>query len=894
MKKRILCTILTLLMLVTLSLALPTPAKADATLITAFTMTTSSNFRTPVAGEAIFFPSNLISISSTTPAGLASKLRIRCEWKDCTNNKTYDEVYIKDGVFCPGEWQMTVDVSVTDSNNYKVDYNNDYFNTHKDIVLGGKEFRMTGRSSYGVRYRTSFIVDGTGVAPVFLNDTCTAKGNVGDSYSAQLVATGDDPITYTKSSGTLPPGITLSSSGLLSGTFTAAGTYTFTVKASNDHGYAQQTWTFTVKNVTRIKNFTLAVTSNFTTPSVGEAISFPSDKIYISSTTPSGNISALKISCEWKDVTNGHTYDPIYAPTGTFTDGKWELTIAVSRVSDDYVLELDSWEPFTLGGKTFQMTGRSSSGARFRTSFDVGNPVEPIASAAVTITPPSIGAHPDYSPGLPANAPYYMGDYCDDMHVNDVLWFGGGETAANFVFREGNAYTVRIYLTPKDGYRFTTAATATLNGIAPDSCELYNDQLRIQYTFPVLTAEPEPIASAAVTITPPLIGAHPDYSPGLPANAPYYMGDYCDDMHVNDVLWFGGGETAAHFVFKAGNAYTVRIYLTPKDGYRFTTATTATLNGIAPDSCELYNDQLRIQYTFPALSNEFNGTVEFDPSDVQFRGTTPYVVYNGAYMTPRVIVKDAGGNVIDASKYDVAYLENKNAGTGYAVVTFKTQYSGTARGWFKIYLPPTSYTKVENVQDGIRVEWNAVPGAAGYVVYRRAWSTTTNGWTDFARWDNTTETHYLDGYDATHKTYAGTRYQYGVKAYFAQRVDPVSGATIGGNVGDNYNLGVVGPLKTTVRITTRVLNSVKGGSKRLTISWTPSKNFTGYEVQIATNSAFTKNVKTVKITEPLTSETTIKSLKASTRYYVRVRSYHEFEGFTYYGEWSNVLNAKTK
>ncbi|MBR2643678.1 MAG: fibronectin type III domain-containing protein, partial [Clostridia bacterium] len=167
----------------------------------------------------------------------------------------------------------------------------------------------------------------------------------------------------------------------------------------------------------------------------------------------------------------------------------------------------------------------------------------------------------------------------------------------------------------------------------------------------------------------------------------------------------------------------------------------------------------------------------------------------------------------------------------------------------------------------------------------------------FARWNNTTDTTYIDGVDAAHKVYAGTRYQYGVKAYFARRLDPIANVEIGGNVNEpsgNFNLGMVGPLKTTVRITTRTLNTVTGGSKQLTVKWAGSSIFTGYEVQVATDAAFTKNVKTVKIANAKTYQTNVTGLKAKTTYYVRVRSYHEFEGMTYYGGWSNVKSAKTK
>ncbi len=302
-----------------------------------------------------------------------------------------------------------------------------------------------------------------------------------------------------------------------------------------------------------------------------------------------------------------------------------------------------------------------------------------------------------------------------------------------------------------------------------------------------------------------------------------------------------------------------------------------------------YSGDLATLHVSVVIQYDINGTIEWNEGAVQYKGSTPYVIADGYTKKPGFTVKDDEGNVIDSRNYSYEFKENKNAGTAYLFVTFTNGYYGSCSAFFKIYLPATQYTAVENRDNGIYIEWDAVRGAAGYVIYRRAWSSTTNGWTDFVRWNNTTERNWTDT-----NVYAGTRYQYGIKAYFDRRVDPVSGATIGGNVGDNYNLGMVGPLKTTVRITTRTLNSVTGGTKQITVKWGASKIFTGYEVQIATNADFSRNVKTVKITNPKTSQTTIKNLNAKTTYYVRVRSYHVFNGTTYYGGWSNVKNNKTK
>ena len=63
-------------------------------------------------------------------------------------------------------------------------------------------------------------------------------GEVNVAYSDQLTVTGGtSPYTWSVSAGTLPPGLTLgASTGLLSGTPTTAGTYSFTVKVTDHCG----------------------------------------------------------------------------------------------------------------------------------------------------------------------------------------------------------------------------------------------------------------------------------------------------------------------------------------------------------------------------------------------------------------------------------------------------------------------------------------------------------------------------------------------------------------------------------------------------------------------------------------------------------------------------------
>ena len=74
-----------------------------------------------------------------------------------------------------------------------------------------------------------------------------ANAYVNRDYSAQLEANGTTPITWSITSGSLPSGITLSSTGLISGKASKADSYSITVQATNSAGYAQRTLSFTVR-----------------------------------------------------------------------------------------------------------------------------------------------------------------------------------------------------------------------------------------------------------------------------------------------------------------------------------------------------------------------------------------------------------------------------------------------------------------------------------------------------------------------------------------------------------------------------------------------------------------------------------------------------------------------
>jgi len=71
-------------------------------------------------------------------------------------------------------------------------------------------------------------------SPLAVATTSLADGSVGTAYSQALTATGGTaPYTWTVATGTLPAGLNLSTAGTISGTPTAAGTTSFTVRVTD-------------------------------------------------------------------------------------------------------------------------------------------------------------------------------------------------------------------------------------------------------------------------------------------------------------------------------------------------------------------------------------------------------------------------------------------------------------------------------------------------------------------------------------------------------------------------------------------------------------------------------------------------------------------------------------
>lgn len=121
---------------------------------------------------------------------------------------------------------------------------------------GSYTFTVSAQNAYGSASTRQFTLQVN--APPVITDTALPSMIRSNGYTHQIAHTGYPAPTFTLSDGALPAGLTLSATGYLSGTPTAAGPYDFTVKAANAGGQAGKRFTGTVYEPVRITTTVLS------------------------------------------------------------------------------------------------------------------------------------------------------------------------------------------------------------------------------------------------------------------------------------------------------------------------------------------------------------------------------------------------------------------------------------------------------------------------------------------------------------------------------------------------------------------------------------------------------------------------------------------------------------
>ncbi len=159
-------------------------------------------------------------------------------------------------------------------------------------------------------------------------------GTVNTKYNQTLVASGDATITW--SSSDLPNWLTLNSDGTISGTPTAAGTYSFTVTATNDYGSDSKEFTLTIDQQGTIHVTSVSLDKANLELTEGETAQ-------LTATVLPGNASNQTVTWSTSDASVATVENGVVRATGrgtatitvTTVDGSFtaDCTVTVSRYS---------------------------------------------------------------------------------------------------------------------------------------------------------------------------------------------------------------------------------------------------------------------------------------------------------------------------------------------------------------------------------------------------------------------------------------------------------------------------------------------------------------------------------------------------------------------------------
>ena len=134
------------------------------------------------------------------------------------------------------------------------------------------------------------------------------------------------------------------------------------------------------------------------------------------------------------------------------------------------------------------------------------------------------------------------------------------------------------------------------------------------------------ISSVQITLDAPAIGANPDYTAAFPSNANYYSEAFSNEYYENYIRWLDVTNNTFMYKdsakFEADHEYQVVLFLTARDGYCFTTSTTAKVNGNNAKTSIDESGLLRVTYNFPKLRLVNLASVEVG-IDVPVAGSKP-------------------------------------------------------------------------------------------------------------------------------------------------------------------------------------------------------------------------------------------------------------------------------
>lgn len=240
-------------------------------------------------------------------------------------------------------------------------------------------------------------------------------------------------------------------------------------------------------------------------------------------------------------------------------------------------------------------------------------------------------------------------------------------------------------------------------------------------------------------------------------------------------------------------------------------------------------------------------------------------IYTGRAVEQHLTVMDGDLILQEDKDYAVSYVNNVNAGTAKVIIVGCGDYTGRKDISFQIKMPAsvntvTNFKAYDNTKTSLKLSWDKVSGAEGYIVYK--YDNSKKTWVRIEKTKTTDNTYSLS------KLTSGTAYRFAVKAY-----KTVDGKEI---VSPSF------PQVATATLPEKVTNLVQKDitTSSYTLSWDKVSGATEYRV-------FKYNKTTKKydyIAHPTTNSYTVKNLSAATKDTYIVRAVKTYSGVNYQSE----------